>query len=124
MLLFPYFLWLVIAEQWYEALFEASEKKKSKLIQSIWIASWFVLPVIVYGSSWRYLIVVLSYLLLRAGIADYAAANFRKLAWNHHGTTTYLWDPIMNKIKPHKTLYIAFMASCVILSFYLLNFMS
>lgn len=121
MLLFPFFLWLVVAEQWYEALFEAGNKKKSKLIQCFYIASWFALPVIVYGNTWKYLFVLLVYMLLRMGVADYAAASFRDLSWNHQGTTTYIWDPVINSIKPYKALYIAFMAICIISAFYLSN---
>ena len=106
---------LVIAEQWYEALFEKGQKTKSKRIQTIWTACWFLLLPLGYlfnGKWYVLLLIPLAYILLRMSLADYVATQFRDLSWNYQCSTSGLWDRFINKIKPHKTLYIIWIVVC------------
>jgi hypothetical protein len=123
MIIFLYILWLVAAEAISEAKHDLGLKKDAKLIQFFWIASWFLLPVIVHANNWFYLLIPVAYILLRMGVFDMIYNKTVGNPLDYQSRTTYVWDWCINKIKKYPWLYAAFIVICILGSFTILSFL-
>ena len=123
MITFLYILWLVAAKSVSDAWQDQGRKKDGKLLESIYTVSWFALPYIAHANNWLYLLIPVSYWILRMGIFDmiYNKTVGNPLDYQSH--TTYIWDWCINKIKKYPWLYAAFIVVCILGSFTILNFL-
>jgi hypothetical protein len=102
---------------------DQGRKKDSKLLESIREVSWFALAYIAHANTWLYLLIPVSYLLLRMGIFDIIYNRMFGHPLDYQSHTTYVWDDFINKLKPHGWLYAAFIVVCILGSFTILNFL-
>ena len=100
MILLAYILLTILAATT-DALFFNGNKKPSKLVESFFQGLLILVPILYKPNFdiWYLINILIMYACIRIAIFDLTFNLITKLGINYVGTTTYLYDKIMNQIK-------------------------